>query len=326
MILRVMLAVPLVALLALAGAVAYPGSAPRQPLASIGDPFKNVDWSGLPPLLQLERARGAPLAYRSYSAPGDVVVIGVHGSSGSSQSLHPLGAALQRAGISVYALDVRGHGASAPKGTLGYRGQLDDDLAALLAAVRKERPNARVGLLGFSSGGGYALHVAGSPLGKAFDFYVLMSPFIGVVDGVYRPGAGWASANVPRIIGLSLLNGAGITAFNELRAISFAIDPKQAGNLTGAYSFALFREFASSDYAKDFTRIGKPAAVLIGSDDELFHAAGLSKAVQSVRPDIPVEIIPSLSHIQMTTDPAGQAAAVRAVARLGNERQALNLR
>jgi alpha-beta hydrolase superfamily lysophospholipase len=320
MFLRLILAVPLVALLALAAAVAYPGSAPQQPLASIGDPFKHVDWTGLPSLSKLERARGTQLAYRSYPTPGSVAVIGVHGSSGNSQSMHSLGVALQRAGISFYALDVRGHGASAPKGTIGYRGQLDDDVEALATAVRRERPNARLGLLGFSSGGGYALHVAGDRRGKAFDFYVLLSPFIGVVEGVYRPAAGWASANVPRIIGLSMLTGAGITAFNELRAISFAIDPKQANNLTGAYSFALFREFGTSDYAKDLSNITKPAAVLIGSNDELFHAAALSKAVQSVRPDIPVEVIPNLSHIQMTTDPVGQAATVRAVARLGNLR------
>ena len=265
---------------------------------------------------RLDRSKGAPLAYRTYSAPGAVAVLAVHGSSATSTSLHPLGIGLQRAGIAVYTFDVRGHGASEPRGTVAYRGQLDDDLRALAEAIRKQRPGIRLGLLGFSSGGGYALHVAGSELGNLFDFHVFLAPFLGLVDGVTRLDGGWAVANIPRIVALSAVSRLGLTAFDNLPVLAFAIDPKLSDTLTGAYSFALFREFRTADFARDLAGVRKPAAVLVGADDQLFYAEALAKAVQKVRADIAVELVPGLDHIRLTTAPEGLAAVTRTIERL----------
>ena len=93
-------------------------------------------------------------------------VIAIHGSSSQSASIHPLGKALSAAGIPVYAPDIRGHGATGIRGDIDYAGELDDDIADFVAAVRAQHPNAKLVLMGFSSGGGYALHVGGDAARK----------------------------------------------------------------------------------------------------------------------------------------------------------------
>jgi non-heme chloroperoxidase len=53
---------------------------------------------------------------------------------------------VQQAGVTAYALDVRGHGASGRRGDIDYIGQLDDDLADFMAQIRADHPNAACAL------------------------------------------------------------------------------------------------------------------------------------------------------------------------------------
>ena len=92
----------------------------------------------------------------------------VHGSSGGSRSMHTLAQALAARGVETFAIDVRGHGASGTRGDIGYLGQLDDDLADLVGHDPQHPPTAAITLVGFSSGGGFALRVAGSPIQNLF--------------------------------------------------------------------------------------------------------------------------------------------------------------
>src|SRR5271170_1351256 len=219
---------------ALAGMIAFGTSAPPKPLASIGYPFKNVDFSDLPDEGTVPARRGSPIAFRHWDAASPAtperVVIAIHGSSASSSSLHPLAKALRADGFTVYAPDVRGHGETGPRGDIDYAGQLDDDLADFTAAVKMRHPNAQLALLGFSSGGGFALHTAATPLGTAFTRIVLLSPFLGLrAPTVKQEGTGaWAKVYLLRIIGLALIDLVGIHAFDHLPGVAFAVLPEQA--------------------------------------------------------------------------------------------------
>src|SRR5690606_20128494 len=128
----------------------------------INDPFKTADYSSLPPTSRFTSRNGDRLAYRAYpvndrSAKNAVVLI--HGSSASSISMHTLADALAQAGHPAYALDIRGHGDSGAKGHIDYIGQLEDDLEDFVKALGL---SSEAVLVGFSSGGGFALRVAGS--------------------------------------------------------------------------------------------------------------------------------------------------------------------
>ncbi|MEI9805071.1 MAG: alpha/beta hydrolase [Pseudolabrys sp.] len=168
----------------LAAMIGFGTSAPPTPMASISDPFRRVDYGDAPPIARIAARDGTPLAVRIWNAagaPADAgrVVIAIHGSSAMGLSLHPLAKALRDAGMTVYAPDIRGHGDSGRRGDIGYAAHLDDDLADVVTAVRAAHPKATLVLLGFSSGGGFALHIAGTKLGGQFERAVLLSPMLG---------------------------------------------------------------------------------------------------------------------------------------------------
>jgi non-heme chloroperoxidase len=282
---------------ALAGMIAFGTSAAPKPLASIGNPFKTVDFSDLPAAETVAARHGSPIAYRHWDAanPGaqQRVVIAIHGSSASSSSLHPLAKALRAEGFTVYAPDIRGHGETGQRGDIDFAGQLDDDLADFTTLVKARHPNAQLALLGFSSGGGFALHTAATPLGTAFD--------------------PWAKAFVPRILALLLLQRVGIHAFEHLPVVVFAVLPEQAKFLTSSYSFLLANAFATSDYAADLRNAKAPLAVLVGGNDELFEASRFAPTIQAISPNTPVTVVPGLDHIAMTLDPRAVPAIAAAL-------------
>jgi alpha-beta hydrolase superfamily lysophospholipase len=262
---------------------------------------------------------GSPIAYRHWDAanPGaqERVVIAIHGSSASSSSLHPLAKALRAEGFTVYAPVIRGHGETGQRGDIDFAGQLDDDLADFTTMVKARHPNAQLALLGFSSGGGFALHTAATPLGTAFGRIVLISPFLGQRAPTNRPQGTdpWAKAFVPRILALLLLQRVGIHAFEHLPVVVFAVLPEQAKFLTSSYSFLLANAFATSDYAADLRNAKAPLAVLVGGNDELFEASRFAPTIQAISPNTPVTVVPGLDHIAMTLDPRAVPAIAAAL-------------
>ena len=311
----VVVAVILAPVALFAGMVVFGTKAAPPALNSISEPFRRVDFSDLPPLQHMRARDGTSLAYRVWPASDDALVaIAIHGSSAHGASMHPLGKGLAAAGVTVYAPDIRGHGGSGPHGDIGYASELDDDMADFVVAARAQHPKSKLVLLGFSSGGGFALHIAATPLGRAFERAVLLSPMLGPRAPTARAGNPWVAVSLPRIIALVLLNRIGIHAFDGLPTLAFAIAPDNPGKLTTVYSFRLMQAFGTQDYATDLRNAQAPLAILVGANDELFDAEKFAPAVHAVRPEVPVTVVPELSHIAMTTDPRALptiAAAVR---------------
>ncbi len=198
---------------ALGGMLAFGTGGTPEPLASLGAPFRKVNFSDLPRPEKIQASHGTPIAFRAWgeNAPAsdpDLVVIMIHGSSAQSASIHPLGKALTAAGIPVYAPDIRGHGDTGTRGDIDYAGQLDDDMADFVAAVRTRHPNAKLVLMGFSSGGGFALHLAATPLGKSFTRTVMLSPMLGPFTPIYNQDQKYAKPLLPRILALIMLDRA----------------------------------------------------------------------------------------------------------------------
>jgi non-heme chloroperoxidase len=305
---------------ALAGMIAFGTGAPPKPLASIGDPFKKVDFGALPAVEEIPARRGSPIAFRHWDTTSpdtpERVVIAIHGSSASSSSLHPLAQALRAKGFTVYAPDIRGHGDTGTRGDIDYANELDDDLADFVAAVKKRHPHAELALMGLSSGGGFALHAAATPLGASFARVVLLSPFLGPRAPTVKQGetSAWAKVYLPRLIALAILDRLGIHAFQHLPVVAFAVLPEQAKFLAPTYSFLLVRAFGTEDYAADLRNAKAPLAVLVGSNDELFDASRFAPTIEAIRPDTPVVVVPGPDHVGLALDPRAVppiAAALR---------------
>jgi alpha-beta hydrolase superfamily lysophospholipase len=302
--------------LVLAGLVASPLQRPPE-LTSISDARKSVDFSSLPALERFQARDGTALGFRHYPpaapATGRAAIV-IHGSSGSSgTTVHALSSALSARGVEVYAMDVRGHGASGTRGDIGYVGQLEDDLADFVAVVRKTTPSAPLTLIGHSAGGGFALRVAASPIQNLFDRTVLLVPYLGYSAPTNRPNSGgWASPDIPRILGLLALRKIGIDCCEALPVLAFAVPPNSAKILTATYSDRLMRNFANHpDFRGDLSAATRPLTIIAGADDELMLSDKYAEAVRSLAHPVDVKLIEGINHM-------GIVSAPRAVSEIAN--------
>jgi alpha-beta hydrolase superfamily lysophospholipase len=305
--------------LVLAGMVAWPVRQPPE-LASISEARKSIDFSTLPAVERFQARDGTDLAYRHYSVATpatDRIAIVVHGSSGSSRgAIHMLSGALAARGVETYAVDIRGHGGSGTRGDIRYLGQLEDDLADLVGEIRKVHPAAPLTLIGHSSGGGFALRVAGSPIQNLFAHTVLLAPYLGYDAPSTRPDAGgWASPDIPRFIALSVLRGIGIAFAESLPAIAFAVPPNSSKVLTATYSYRLMRNFAAStDFRKDLAAATKPITIFSGAADELMLSGKYQEAVGN---RATIRIIDGINHMGIVGNPAAVSVIADDVAKPG---------
>jgi len=305
--------------LALAGLIASPVRRPPE-LTSVSKTAGAVDRSTMPGLDRFHARDGTELAYRHYparsSASGQIAIV-VHGSSGSSVAVHALADALAERGVETYAPDIRGHGGSGTRGDIVYLGQLEDDLSDFVGEIRKTHPDAPLTLLGHSSGGGFALRVAGSPIQNLFVRTVLLAPYLGHDAPSSRQNAGgWASPDLPRFIGLSVLRRLGIVCCESLPTIAFAVAPNTSAILASTYSYRLMRNFgATRDYREDLAAATKPVALFAGAADELMFP---DKYGDAVGPRVSVNLIDGVNHMGIVSDPAAVSAIADDVAKVGS--------
>lgn len=299
----------------LACAILWGGPKTPPAMPSISAPFKGLDYTTLPAIRRFTARDGSALAYRFYApatlpAKGSVVLL--HGSSASSSSMHALARIFAAAGYGAYALDVRGHGESGDKGHIRYVGQLEHDLEDFMTAIR---PAAPATLVGFSSGGGFALRFAGSARQDLFASYLLLSPFLHQDAPTSRPDSGgWVSVGVPRFLALTLLNRAGIHRFNDLPITRFALDEQAQATLTAQYSYNLAQNYRPlHDYRANIRAVHQPLRLLAGLDDEVFIADQFARVFAAEGKPVPITLLPGVNHIGLSVSPAGTQAALAAV-------------
>jgi alpha-beta hydrolase superfamily lysophospholipase len=294
------------ATLVLAGMIATPLRQPPE-LTSVSNTARAVDRSTMPGVERFQARDGTELAYRHYparpAASGPIAVL-VHGSSGSSIAVHALAKTPAERGVETYAPDIRGHGASGTRGDIVYVGQLEDDLADFVGEIRKAHAAAPLTLLGHSAGGGFALRIAASPMQNLFARTVLLAPYLGHDAPTNPPNSGgWASADVPRIIGLLALRRIGINCCEALPTLAFAVPPNSANFLVPAYSDRLMRNFATRGYRADLAGATKPLTIVSGAADELMLPDKYAEAVHAVAPSVEVKLIDGVNHMGVVSDP-----------------------
>jgi len=308
------------AALVLAAMIATPLAQPPE-LRSVSETARAVDRSTMPALDHFVARDGTTLTYRHYPARGPAagpIAILVHGSSGSSPSVHALADALAAHGVETFAPDVRGHGGSGMRGDIGYLGQLEDDMADFVALVRKSNLDAPITLLGHSAGGGFALRVASSPIQNLFARTVLLAPYLGYDAPTNRPNSGgWASPDIPRILGLATLRKIGIDCCDALPVLAFAVPPNSKGILVSAYSYRLMRNFATRGYRDDFAATTHPVTLIAGADDELMLPDNYADAVHAIAPKVDVKLIEGANHMSLLSDPKAVSAIAEDVAKRG---------
>ena len=294
-----------VASLALTAMVATPLKRPPE-MHSISETARAVDRSTMPALERFSARDGTMLAYRHYPARGlamGKIAILIHGSSASSAAVHALSEALAAHGVETYAPDIRGHGGSGTRGDIAYLGQLEDDMADLVALIRATSSEP-ITLVGHSAGGGFALRLASSPIKDQFARVVLLAPYLGYDAPTNRPhSGGWANADIPRFLGVVALKKLGIDCCEALPTLAFAVPPHSEKMLAPTYSWRLMRNFATRGYKSDLAAVTKPLTLIAGADDELMLADEYAAAVHAVLPSAEVKLIDGIDHMGIVSTP-----------------------
>lgn len=284
-------------------------------LKSVSNPMRGIDFSDLPVLRQFTARDGQVLSYRVYPGTGPDVVVLIHGSSGESGGMHAVAKAMNVTGDTIVVPDLRGHGHDGRPGDIDYIGQLDDDLADLVGIIRPAHPDAKLILAGHSSGGGFVLRIAVGTDAHLFNRFVLLSPVMPYGAVTFRPNiGGWATPFVGRIVAIKVLNRFGVSWFNFLPVVAFAVNPHAAVPLDATYSYRMQVNFsAPPDALERLAALTQPLAIVIGADDELFYADRYAPLIHAARQDVPVTLVTGVNHMGMVTDPRGLSADVIAI-------------
>lgn len=318
--LAILIAVPLVGAIILAVLILWPVADKPEPFGTITDPFAEVDFGALAPLQFTDARDGVGIAYRRYNAVEPrAAALALHGSSADSQSMMPLAQALAERGITTYTIDIRGHGATGLRGDVAHVGQPSEDVEDFIAFMREEDPRLPISLIGFSSGGGLALNAAGQGHAPGIAELILVSPMLGVnaapssAENPNAPEEPWAHPDIPRIIGLSILNGFGIHALDHMPVIVFAAG--DAPNLTPVYSHRLLKSMNPQDADALFANVEASVTLLAGTEDEVFASQTYEETLHNVLPNAEVTLLPGIGHVGMTLEPAALEAIADAVPR-----------
>ena len=286
----------------IAGLLMVTGKPDQPGQEKIGPAFDelNFDYAGLPRPKSFQARDGTQLRYRHYASDSDKALILLHGSGYHNRYLLPLAGFISRENLAhVYTPDLRGHGRSpVRRGDIDYIGQLEDDLVDFLKLIRGKHPDAQLILGGHSSGGGLAIRFAGNPHGRQVDGYFLLSPFLKYNAPTMRPDSGgWAQPYTSRIIGLEMLNNAGIRYFNHLRIIRFNMpEEMRDGTETLSYSYRLNSSFSPRNYKKDLAAISEPLLLAAGTADKAFKAQQFEPTISQYT-DVQVELLNGVTHM-----------------------------
>jgi pimeloyl-ACP methyl ester carboxylesterase len=258
---------------------------------------------------------GAVLNARWHDSASNTTIVLIHGAFADSAPLEKTAILLQQAtGANVANLDLRGHGHSAGRfGDLAYIEQYQDDLADVVAAIRRERPGGRVILAGHSMGGGIVMRYAERRTMPPVDGYLLFAPALGVrspttpteVPKVTGPEAEpQVKFDLRRTIGLVMLNLFRITAFNHMGVLYLNVSD---GSHILDYSYASEASVAPDNYVTALTADDKPLLIIAGSNDEQFHADRFPEVVKLHRNGQAL-LIPGETHVGVIQNPAAFAA------------------
>ena len=242
-------------------------------------------------------ADGARLALRRAPAAGRArgALILLHGFGDHSGRYAEAAAWFAERGVSVWALDQRGHGRSPGKrGHVSRFAQFVSDVAALRKLVGGEEPAPQL-LLGHSFGGTVVLrYLETAPEGVAGA--ILSSPFLAVTMAVQL----WKRA-VARVL-LDLLPALPVATGLDVAHLSTDPAVGQAAKSDHLYHRVMtpraYREILQAQRAAvaEGDRIAVPLLVLVAGDDRIVSRAASEAFARGLEGDVSVTVYESFFH------------------------------
>ncbi len=259
--------------------------------------------AGIPPAASsdtVHAADGARIHYLTWSAAAPrAVLLLSHGHGEHGGRYAPFAAALVERGITVAALDHRGHGRSS-----GQRGHVDrfsryaDDFEAFRVAVEKQLPaDIPVFVLGHSLGGLVVIRWMQAHREARVTGVILSAPLLGValrapawklaLSGVLSRWLPW----VPFSSGINpeklSTDEAYVRSYHDDPLVHARITPRLYTELIAATEAA----FAECSVLRD-----PPILVLIPGDDRIVDSAAVTRFAESLPGDVVIRHYPDMRH------------------------------
>jgi pimeloyl-ACP methyl ester carboxylesterase len=289
---------------------------------------KGPDNSPMSEATQFRMRDGTILKARWFASDSSINVLFLHGVMGSSRGCAEICRRIREmTGAEVFALDQRGHGESGGvPGDVNYIGQYEDDVSDVIAELRKRKSGSYIILAGHSMGGGIALRYVAARKKPAGDGYLLFAPLLGSksptartesADGQRTGGEAWMKLNLPRTIGLMMLNAVGIGGLNGLHTLLFNVPPQFP---LRAYSYRAMASMEPNDYVAALTADTKPLLVIVGKNDEAFRAEQFA-SVMGIHKHAETEVIEGESHNSILNSSAALNAVAGWMRHMGADRK-----
>jgi len=215
-------------------------------------------------------------------------IVLIHGVGTTSYTFNKTAGLLQTAtNANVYAIDLRGHGKSdGASGDVDYINQYADDLADIVAAIRKKQPNGKIIIAAHSMGGGITFNYLIAHSSHQIDGVLMFAPLLSQLSpAIKQPQRTKGDTTEPfmkihieRIIGLKMLNEIQNTSLNHLPVLFFN---KPTNDLLRTYSYRANQSMSPENHKIGLKAVNIPFLVLIGTKDEAFDATIMKKTVEA---------------------------------------------
>lgn len=274
-----------------------------------GERSRSTETPQASPLLRMTARDGSALAYRFYDSSSEKLFVFAHGSSYHGASYMAMAESIARSGAAKVVLpNLRGHYLSGRRrGDVDYIGQLEDDLADLIALQRRLGHTGPAYVGGHSSGGGLAIRFGSGPHRELAAGLILLAPVIPTAPSVRGGDAGgWAIVNQPRLFGLIALGVMGIHGFDGLPIIQFN-KPREYwdGTETLSYTYRLNASYhPRHPFETDLQSLAGDVIVLVGEKDEAIDAEILKSLFSEHAPQAAFTIAQGLSHFEIFSHPS----------------------
>jgi pimeloyl-ACP methyl ester carboxylesterase len=240
------------------------------------DEIRGSNTISIGPPSYINASDGIKLAY--YYVPASqpaAVLIFIHGGGAYSESGYQyLAKGLSgKYNVSVYLLDLRGHGNSeGPRGDAPSSAQVLKDLDLFIETAKKQNADLPLFLGGHSSGGGLILNYLTNYNDTDIKGYIFLSPHFGYKSKTERKDVKRPFTKVKT--GLFVVNGMSQGKKHGNTPAVFFHYPenviKEAPLLITSITVNMALAITPNDPESQFRNIGKPFGLFIGEYDELF--------------------------------------------------------
>lgn len=209
-------------------------------------------------------------------------------------------------GISVYLMDLRGHGLSAgPRGDSPSVEQPWQDISQFIDLVKKENPSVPLVLGGHSSGGGMALNFLTEMGNPHVESCIFISPELGYKSKTAREDIETPFAEVDVDLFIKNAMSGGRQAGNDMAVFFNYPQEVLAGDplLVSSITVNMSNSMTPQNPKGQFADLNVPFALYVGALDELFYPEEViryaSRAKDEVRQESSWGIVEGVNHLSI---------------------------